>query len=276
MNLYEVIRRPIVTEKGVAKKEAERTLCFEVHQNANKTRFKGAVEKLFKVKVAEVRTANFEGKLRRRGRFAGYRSDWKKAYVRLKAGREDAGVRGDLEEGGTMPIKIYRPTTPTRRFQTVVSREEITKQTPEKSRWCEGKQAHRRPQQHGPGHDPVPRRRAQADLPRGRFQARQDGRSGARWRRSNTIRTVRRASRCCTTSDGEKRYILQPVGLEVGRTVVSRPEADILVGNALPLKNIPAGTIVHNIELRPGKGAQMARSAGARRSWFRAKADWRC
>ena len=64
-------------------------------------------------------------------------------------------------------------------------------------------------------------------------------------------------------ADGEKRYILAPVGLEVGRTVVSGPDADILVGNALPIKNIPGGTIIHNIELRPGKGAQMARSAGA-------------
>src|SRR6185369_14917502 len=64
-------------------------------------------------------------------------------------------------------------------------------------------------------------------------------------------------------ADGERRYILQPVGLKVGMSVVAGPEADILVGNALPLKNIPLGTTVHNIELRPGKGAQMARSAGA-------------
>ncbi len=64
-------------------------------------------------------------------------------------------------------------------------------------------------------------------------------------------------------ADGEKRYIICPVGLTVGRTVSSGAEADILIGNALPLKNIPAGTVVHNIELRPGKGAQMARSAGA-------------
>jgi large subunit ribosomal protein L2 len=63
-------------------------------------------------------------------------------------------------------------------------------------------------------------------------------------------------------ADGERRYILQPVGLKVGMTVVSGPTADILVGNALPLGNIPLGTSVHNIELRPGKGAQMARSAG--------------
>src|SRR5947199_4709424 len=64
-------------------------------------------------------------------------------------------------------------------------------------------------------------------------------------------------------ADGERRYILQPVGLKVGMSVVAGPEADILVGNSLPLKNIPLGTTVHNIELRPGKGAQMARSAGA-------------
>src|SRR5205823_9205804 len=64
-------------------------------------------------------------------------------------------------------------------------------------------------------------------------------------------------------ADGEKRYILQPEGLKVGQKVMSGPTADILVGNALPLKNIPQGTVVHNVELRPGKGAQMARSAGA-------------
>jgi large subunit ribosomal protein L23 len=88
MNHYDVIRRPLVTEKGVEKKDNERTLCFEVALDANKTQVKSAVEKLFKVKVAEVRTATFDGKLRRRGRFAGYRSEWKKAYVKLKAGQK--------------------------------------------------------------------------------------------------------------------------------------------------------------------------------------------
>ncbi len=88
MTTYQVIRRPLVTETGVEKKDNERTLCFEVAQDANKTQVKAAVEKLFKVKVEEVRTANFEGKARRRGRFVGYRSDWKKAYVRLKAGEK--------------------------------------------------------------------------------------------------------------------------------------------------------------------------------------------
>ena len=85
MNYYEVIRRPLITEKGVTKKESEQTLCFEVSQDANKTQIRQAVEKLFKVKVDEVRTVSLTGKLRRRGRFAGYRGDWKKAYVRLKA-----------------------------------------------------------------------------------------------------------------------------------------------------------------------------------------------
>jgi large subunit ribosomal protein L23 len=88
MTIYEVIKRPIVTEKGVAKKEAERTLCFEVASAANKVLVKAAVEQLFKVKVSGVRTVNQVGKLRRRGRFTGYRSDWKKAYVTLKAGEK--------------------------------------------------------------------------------------------------------------------------------------------------------------------------------------------
>jgi large subunit ribosomal protein L23 len=82
------LRRPLVTEKGVDKKDNERTMCFEVAVDANKTQVKAAVQKLFKVKVAEVRTANMEGKLRRRGKFSGYRSDWKKAYVKLKAGEK--------------------------------------------------------------------------------------------------------------------------------------------------------------------------------------------
>jgi large subunit ribosomal protein L23 len=87
-SLYNVIKRPIVTEKGVAKKDAERTLCFEVSANANKTQIKNAVQTLFKIKVEDVRTSITAGKLRRRGRFAGYRADWKKAYVRLKAGEK--------------------------------------------------------------------------------------------------------------------------------------------------------------------------------------------
>ncbi len=87
MTLYDVIKRPIVTEKGQNKKDGERTLCFEVAIEANKTQVKQAVETLFQVKVEEIRTATMAGKLRRRGRFAGYRSNWKKAYVKLQTGQ---------------------------------------------------------------------------------------------------------------------------------------------------------------------------------------------
>ncbi len=87
-DLYSIIKKPIVTEKGVAKKEAERTLCFEVAAEANKTEIRNAIQALFKVKVAGVRTTTTAGKLRRRGRFSGYRPDWKKAYVKLKAGEK--------------------------------------------------------------------------------------------------------------------------------------------------------------------------------------------
>jgi large subunit ribosomal protein L23 len=86
--LYTIIRRPLITEKGLGVKETEGTLVFEVAPKATKTEVKQAVEALFKVKVAAVRTANVLGKERRRGKFSGYKPDWKKAYVRLKDGEK--------------------------------------------------------------------------------------------------------------------------------------------------------------------------------------------
>jgi large subunit ribosomal protein L23 len=88
MNVYDVIRKPLITEKGHAKREEENTLCFEVHPDANKIQIRQAVETVFKIKVAEVRTSNYVGKLRRKGKFTGYASDWKKAYVRLRPGQK--------------------------------------------------------------------------------------------------------------------------------------------------------------------------------------------
>ena len=85
---YQIIRKPIITEKGLGVKEAESTLVFQVASKATKTEIKEAVQSIFKVKVDSVRTANFEGKERRRGKFTGYRPDWKKAYVRLRAGEK--------------------------------------------------------------------------------------------------------------------------------------------------------------------------------------------
>lgn len=86
--VYTTLRRPLITEKGLSAKETEGTLVFDVAPEATKTEVKQAVEALFKVKVAAVRTSNVAGKERRRGKFAGYRADWKKAYVRLKAGEK--------------------------------------------------------------------------------------------------------------------------------------------------------------------------------------------
>jgi len=86
--LSQVIRRPIITEKGLGVKETQHTVVFEVAHDATKTEIKEAVQLVFKVKVDNVRTANFHGKFRRRGRAEGHRRDWKKAYVKLKAGEK--------------------------------------------------------------------------------------------------------------------------------------------------------------------------------------------
>ena len=85
---YQVILQPIITEKGLGAKETEATLVFKVAAKATKTEIKEAVQSIFKVKVDSVRTANFAGKERRRGKFTGFRPDWKKAYVRLKSGEK--------------------------------------------------------------------------------------------------------------------------------------------------------------------------------------------
>ena len=86
--IFDVIKRPVITEKGLTLKEQSRTLCFEVIDSASKQQIQEAVERIFKVKVQQVRTLTVRGKLRRRGRYSGYRSDWKKAYVTLREGEK--------------------------------------------------------------------------------------------------------------------------------------------------------------------------------------------
>jgi large subunit ribosomal protein L2 len=160
-----------------------------------------------------------------------------------------------------MPMKSFRPTTASRRFMSVVSRQEITKDTPEKSlvagkKRTGGRASHGRVSSRfrGGGHKKAYRivdfKRDKAGVPAKVAAIEYDPNRSARIALLNY-------------SDGEKRYILCPLGLQVGRTVMSGPDADILVGNALPLKSIPAGTVVHNVELKPGKGGQMARAAGS-------------
>lgn len=85
---YQIIRRPIITEKGLGVKETQHTVVFEVARDATKTEIKDAVQRVFKVKVDHVRTAIFHGKMRRRGRAEGFRRDWKKAYVKLAPGEK--------------------------------------------------------------------------------------------------------------------------------------------------------------------------------------------
>jgi large subunit ribosomal protein L2 len=160
-----------------------------------------------------------------------------------------------------MPIRKYKPTSPGRRSMSVSTFEEITKQRPEKSLI-------------------VPLKSKAGRNNRGRITTRHQGGGHKRFYRIIDFKRNKpgvparvagieydpnRSARIALLFyvDGEKRYILAPLGLKVGDTVVSGPEAPIRNGNALPLRNIPTGSQIHNIELRRGKGGQMVRSAGA-------------
>ncbi|MFN8059663.1 MAG: 50S ribosomal protein L2 [Vicinamibacterales bacterium] len=160
-----------------------------------------------------------------------------------------------------MPIRSYKPTSPGRRTMTVQDYSEITSTTPYKplveplyksggrnnhgevTSWWRGR-GHKR------AYRIIDFKRDKKDIPAKVSTIEYDPNRSAR------IALV-------TYADGEKRYILQPAGLKVGDTIVAGETVDILPGNTLPLRNIPQGTMVHNVELRPGKGGQMARSAGA-------------
>ncbi|MBO8165272.1 MAG: 50S ribosomal protein L2 [Brevibacillus sp.] len=160
-----------------------------------------------------------------------------------------------------MGIKKFKPTSPGRRQMTVSTFEEITTSTPEKSLLAPlTKKAGRNNQgkitvrHQGGGHK---RKYRIID-----FKRNKDGIPG----RVATIEYDPNRSAniaLINYADGEKRYILAPLGLKVGDTVVSGPDADIKTGNALPLEKIPVGTTIHNIELKPGKGGQLVRAAGA-------------
>ena len=159
-----------------------------------------------------------------------------------------------------MGIRKYKPTTPGLRGMTVSTFEEITKTTPEKSLTVTLKKHSGR---NNRGKITV-RHQGGGARPKYRiidFKRDKDGVPGTVSaieydpNRSANIALI-------TYADGEKRYIIAPSKLEVGMQIVSGPEADIVVGNALPIANIPVGTIIHNVELKPGKGGQLARSAG--------------
>ena len=160
-----------------------------------------------------------------------------------------------------MAIRNYKPTTPGRRKMSALVNEEITTSTPEKSLTVTIKKNSGRNNQgkitvrhQGGG---VKRRYRIIDFKRNKLNV------------PGTVATIeydpnRTANIALINyADGEKRYIIAPKGLEVGAVIEAGENADIKVGNALPIMNIPVGTMVHNIELRPGKGGELARSAGA-------------
>jgi large subunit ribosomal protein L2 len=159
-----------------------------------------------------------------------------------------------------MPIKTYKPTSPGRRGMSVSTFEEITKTKPEKSllaplrkkagRNVRGKITVRH---RGGGHK---RRYRLIDFKRDKFEIPA--------RVASIEYDPNRSARIAllTYADGEKRYIIAPLGLMVGSALMSGPKAEIRVGNALPLANIPVGTVIHNIELQQGRGGQLVRSAG--------------
>jgi large subunit ribosomal protein L2 len=160
-----------------------------------------------------------------------------------------------------MPIRKYQPTSAGRRFQTVQTFDEITTSEPHKPLLEPLRKSGGRNNRgeitswwRGGGHKRQYRiidfKRDKANIPGKVATIEYDPNRSARIALINY-------------PDGEKRYILQPDGLKVGDTVVAGPTVDILPGNALPLKNIPLGTMIHNVELKPGKGGQIARSAGS-------------
>ena len=160
-----------------------------------------------------------------------------------------------------MSIKSYQPTTPSRRFMTGLGFEDVTTDTPHKP-LCEWIKTSGGRNHHGHvthRHRGGGARRLYRVID---FKRDKDGVPG-------TVATIEYdPNRTCRIAlvnyrDGEKRYILAHEGIKVGDVIESGPHADILPGNCLPLKNIPLGSTIHNIEMKPGKGAQIARSAGA-------------
>jgi large subunit ribosomal protein L2 len=160
-----------------------------------------------------------------------------------------------------MPFRKLKPTSPGTRFQTVPTFDEITTQEPYKplveplhSTGGRNNQGHLTSWWRGGGHKRMYRiidfRRDKRDIPAKVTTVEYDPNRSAR-------------IALLTYADGEKRYILHCVGLKVGDTIVAGQNVDILPGNCLPLKNIPLGTQLHNVELRPGRGGQIARSAGS-------------
>jgi large subunit ribosomal protein L2 len=171
-----------------------------------------------------------------------------------------------------MGIKKLTPTSPGRRYQTYLTRDELTGHEPHEALMESKKRISGR---NSDGHITVRRRGGGARRQYRIIDFKRD-KAGIPASVATIEYDPNRSAHIALLHyvDGEKRYILAPVGLKVGQTLVSGPEADIISGNALPLKNIPLGTTIHNIELRSGKGAQMARAAGCSAQLVAKEGDW--
>eukprot|EP00825_Cyclidium_porcatum_P042719 TRINITY_DN5906_c0_g1_i1.p1 TRINITY_DN5906_c0_g1~~TRINITY_DN5906_c0_g1_i1.p1 ORF type:complete len:458 (+),score=19.85 TRINITY_DN5906_c0_g1_i1:74-1447(+) len=262
----DVLIRPLITEKTTGMMQ-ENKYTFIVPLTVNKVQVRQAVEQVFKVKVLSVNTIRVMGKVKRMGKNSGKRSDFKKAIVKLAPGERIEFFEGVQQkdfvkkEGHSMAVKGFKPYTPGRRFMTVSDFSEITTDKSERSlveclqkRGGRNNQGRLTVRHQGGGHKRLYRiidfKRNKDSVPAKVATIEYDP------NRSANIALLHYV-------DGEKKYILAPYGLKVGDTVVSGADADIKVGNALPLKNIPVGTILHNLEMKIGKGGQMLRSAGA-------------
>ena len=288
MKLTDIIRRPLITEKTTLLREAGRTVVFEVAAGATKVDIKRAVEKLLGSKVEARAHLDLARQVQAPGALH-------RPAVGLEEGLREAARRGEdprVPGGGLsqFPVASFqcperhcsgnwklgtgnfkdheqclfantsrRP--PGRRFQTVQTFDDITATEPYKPlvepiRKSGGRNNHGELTSwwRGGGHKRAYRiidfKRDKAGIPAKVSTVEYDPNRSAR-------------IALLTYADGEKRYILQPLGLKVGDTIVSGDNVDILPGNALPLKNIPLGTMIHNVELKPGKGGQIARSAGS-------------
>jgi large subunit ribosomal protein L2 len=159
-----------------------------------------------------------------------------------------------------MPVKKYRPTSPGKRFLTTLDFSELSKVAPEKS-LVEVRKKHSG--RNNNGHITV-RHRGGGTRRLYRIVDFKRGKDGVPAKVATLEYDPNRSCRIALLHyrDGEKRYILAPLGLQVGELVESGPAADIKIGNALPIRNIPVGTVIHNVELRPGQGAKLVRSAG--------------
>ena len=238
-----MIIKPLVTEKMTAISEKFNRFGFIVRPDANKLEIKREIEALYNVTVISVNTIKYAGKNKSRytksGLINGRTNAYKKAIVTLK-------------EGDTI--------TPGQRHKIIGTFEEITASVPEKSLVCGKRSTGGR--NHvgkmtmryiGGGHK---RKYRLID-----FKRNKDGVPAV-------VKTIEydpnRSARIALLfyADGEKRYIIAPNGLQVGSTLMSGANATPEIGNALPLENIPVGTVIHNIELRPGQGAALVRSAG--------------